>query len=149
MIHFAGHGLAGSSDVQPSLLFARGERLWAPDLARLDLRRTHIVVLAGCDTFHGDTGPIEGMPSVVRAFLYAGVPTVVGTLWRIDDDAAAWLFANFYRELRAGRSPEVALRATQRAAISIGNVESWGAIEVIGTTREMAQSVRLSPLKRR
>lgn len=139
IIHFAGHGSVGSSGVQPSLLFAEGEQLWAPDLARLDLRRTRIIVLAACDTFHGDTMPIEGMPSVVRAFLYAGVPTVVGTLWRIDDDDAAWLFANFYRELSAGHPAAAALRSAQRAAISRGrDVASWAGIELIGT-REMAQ----------
>ena len=51
-----------------------------------------------------------------RAFLYAGTPAVVTTLWKVDDRASFMLMRAFYEALaRAG--PAEALRAAQRALI--------------------------------
>jgi CHAT domain-containing protein len=148
LIHFAGHGAAGSAGAQPALLFAADatghDRIWAPDIAQLDLRHTDLVVLAGCETFLGDTAAVEAMPSMAGAFLQAGVPAVVGTLWRIEDEAAARFFKRFYRRLRSGMSPSAAIRGAQLDGLRSGNPSEWAPFEIIGTTRETDDRVRLS-----
>jgi CHAT domain-containing protein len=153
LIHFAGHGLAGSPDTLPALVFTPDsigrDRIWSSDIARLDLRRAGLVVLAGCDTFRGDTAPVEGMPSMARAFLQAGVPAVIGTLWQIDDQRAAKFFSRFYGRLRSGLSPAAALHGAQLDELTRGEVSGWAAFEIIGTTREDAGPVRLSQQARR
>jgi CHAT domain-containing protein len=51
-----------------------------------------------------------------HAFLAAGVPRVVASLWSVQDQATALLMTELYRALAAGRtSPAAALRAAQRA----------------------------------
>jgi CHAT domain-containing protein len=147
LIHFAGHAIADDGDDQPALLFATDagghDRIWAADIAQLDLRHTDVVVIAGCETFLGDTGSVETMPSMAGAFLRAGVPTAVGTLWRIDDGMAARFFGHFYRRLRAGVSPAAAIRGAQLDLFSRHQYD-WAAFEIIGGTRENATQVPLS-----
>jgi CHAT domain-containing protein len=49
-----------------------------------------------------------------RAFHAAGCPNVVGSLWKVDDEATAALMTQFYYELRVNKqSPLEALRAAQ------------------------------------
>jgi len=42
---------------------------------------------------------------------------VLGTLWRVPDDASATVVAEFYRQMALGREPARALAEAQRAAI--------------------------------
>ncbi len=72
------------------LLFAdrgpRGARTLR-DLATLDLPRTRVAILAACESA-GEVEPGEGVVGLARPFLAAGVPTVVGSLWEVDDRLA-------------------------------------------------------------
>jgi len=79
----------------------------------LDLRATRLVVLSACDTALGPRDDGDDLTALTRAFLYAGVPTVVTTLWSIDDPASAGLMETFYQRLHEGATPSAALRAAQ------------------------------------
>lgn len=37
---------------------------------------------------------------LTRAFIYAGTPSVVASLWKVDDASTAHLVSNFYRNLK-------------------------------------------------
>jgi CHAT domain-containing protein len=53
---------------------------------------------------------------VVRAFMYAGAPRVIATLWNVDDRATAALMKEFYSGvLLERRTPAAALRQAQLA----------------------------------
>jgi len=43
----------------------------------------------------------EGLMSLTRAFMYAGTPSVVVSLWNVNDESAADLMIRFYRHLQA------------------------------------------------
>jgi CHAT domain-containing protein len=56
----------------------------------------------------------ERVLGLQRAFHAAGCANVVGSLWKVDDEATAALMAQFYHELRQNkRSPLEALREAQ------------------------------------
>jgi len=48
-----------------------------------------------------------------RAFLYAGSPSVIASLWSVDDDATKLLMVAFYTGLKHGLSKGDALRGAQ------------------------------------
>jgi hypothetical protein len=57
--------------------------------------------------------PGEGSESFSRAFLAAGVPTVVTSLWSVSDKSTAGLMVRFYARLAAGDSVAEALRSAK------------------------------------
>jgi hypothetical protein len=50
---------------------------------------------------------------MTRAFFFAGTPSVVATLWSVEDDAAALLMERFYTHLHNGMGKADALRQAQ------------------------------------
>jgi CHAT domain-containing protein len=146
IIHYAGHA---RSDTRSSLGTLRlapdadtpGGELEASEIARMHLTNTPLVVLAACGTIRGDADHVEGMPSVARAFLAAGARGVVGTLWEIDDDAAAQLFRRFHQRLSDGQSAAAALRDAQIELLRSGDARlqhpsTWAPVEVLGGDQE-------------
>jgi CHAT domain-containing protein len=95
-----------------------------------------VAVLAGCDTGRGARNDSEGSWSIARAFLIAGAPSAIATLWPIDDKDAPAMFSGLHNHLMSGRGPAEAahdaqiemLRGNQRGRPSI-----WAAIQVIGS----------------
>lgn len=73
-----------------------------------------LVSLSACQTGLGKEVRGEGLMGLTRAFLYAGVPRVVVSLWNVNDRATASLMASFYEKmLRGGERPSQALREAQ------------------------------------
>jgi CHAT domain-containing protein len=79
----------------------------------LDLRAASLVVLSGCSTALGPRDDGDDVVGLTRAFLYAGAPSVVSTLWAVDDAASSVVMEKFYRRLRQGDSTSNALRQAQ------------------------------------
>ena len=69
-----------------------------------------LAVLSACNTGLGKLRKGEGLIGISRAFLYAGVPSLVVSLWSVDDEATARIMEFFYRHLQAGSSKKQALR---------------------------------------
>ena len=122
-VHFAAHGLL--NDVRPelsgvvlSLVDQKGQPrsglLTAPDVSSLRLG-AELVVLSSCRSAEGREVRGEGLVGLTRAFMYAGAPRVVASLWPVDDVASSELMTRMYRGmLGPGRvSPTAALRAAQ------------------------------------
>ncbi|HEV7486703.1 MAG TPA: CHAT domain-containing protein [Thermoanaerobaculia bacterium] len=133
VIHFATHGVAPMSGrMKPALLLA-GSRLDSGQIEALRLPHTSVALLAACSSARG---PIrsEGTISVSRAFLVAGVPSVIATLWSIDDAEAARFFPVVHKYLVRGISPARSLRDAQVDAIRNGVPASlWAAVQCIGS----------------
>ena len=70
-------------------------------------------MLSGCETSVGENLWSEGPLGIARAFQYSGVPSVIATLWRIDDRSSAMLTKAFYELLASGETVPAALRAAQ------------------------------------
>jgi CHAT domain-containing protein/tetratricopeptide (TPR) repeat protein len=79
----------------------------------LDLRKTSLVVLSGCQSQTGKLSRGDDIVGLSRAFIYAGSPSVIASLWSVDDEATRALMALFYTHLKQGLSKAEALRASQ------------------------------------
>src|SRR5262249_9024510 len=71
-----------------------------------------------CQTALGQEVRGEGLVGLTRAFMYAGAPRVLASLWRVRDTATAELMTRFYRGgLLEGMAPPAALRAAQQTLL--------------------------------
>jgi CHAT domain-containing protein/tetratricopeptide (TPR) repeat protein len=143
VVHFAGHAVSAEAPWSARLLFA-------PDPARADggalhlhelqgraYRRTRLVVLAACRTAAGGVSRVEGAWSLARPFLASGVPSVVASLWDVDDAASRDFFVAFHQALLADGDGLTALGRTQAACIraadpSRAHPASWAGFVSIG-----------------
>src|SRR5687767_2836186 len=72
-----------------------------------------LVTLSACETGMNAVAPGEELMGLTRGFLYAGSPTVMMSLWTVDDEATTELMGTFYDELARTNSPAAALRTAQ------------------------------------
>ncbi|MBI1745028.1 MAG: CHAT domain-containing protein, partial [Acidobacteria bacterium] len=68
---------------------------------------------SACDTGLGKLRRGEGLMGMSRAFLYAGAPSLLASLWPVDDEATAQLMAAFYGYLARGLDKSRALQQAQ------------------------------------
>jgi hypothetical protein len=112
--------------------------LQAQDVYNLRLL-ADLVVLSACDSGVGKQVNGEGRVGLTRAFMHAGVPRVVSTLWSIEDDATSELMSYFYESLlRERKSPAKALRDAQVHILKEKRWESpffWASFVLTGDWR--------------
>jgi CHAT domain-containing protein len=107
----------------------------------LDLRKTSLVVLSGCRGQSGNWSRGDDVTALNRAFMYAGAPSVIASLWSVDDDATQQLMIAFYSHLKEGLSKAEALRAAQIEVRRIHrNPFYWAGFVLTGDPGESANS---------
>jgi CHAT domain-containing protein len=141
LLHIAAHGVFDPRSPRFSRLHlapgaGRDGNLEVHEVyAELDLTAADLVVLSSCETALGERSRGDEIVGLTRAFLYAGSPGVIATLWRIDDRAAADLMGEFYRQLLGGERVAEALRAAQLAALrnpAFHHPSHWAAFLLVG-----------------
>lgn len=88
-------------------------RLEVQEVYSLDLAHTDLVVLSACETQLGELSTGDELVGLTRAFFFAGAPSIVATLWSVDDEATALVMERFYTHLNEGMSKAGALRQAQ------------------------------------
>jgi CHAT domain-containing protein len=71
---------------------------------------SRLAVLSACNTGSGVLMEGEGVISLARGFFYAECPSVIMTLWEVEDRSGAEIMSEFYRLLNAGKKKPEALR---------------------------------------
>lgn len=69
-----------------------------------------LAVLSACETGTGKLQKGEGVMSMARGFIYAGCPSIVMTLWQVEDKSGVKIMEDFYYFLSKGKKKDVALR---------------------------------------
>jgi len=146
-IHFATHGYLDTerpalSALVLSQIDSKGQPedgfLRTNDVYNLRLS-ADLVVLSACQTGLGREVRGEGLMGLTRAFMYAGAPRVIVSLWSVSDRATADLMANFYNKLlKEGERPSAALREAQLELMGQKQWASpyyWAAFEQQGDWR--------------
>lgn len=128
VVHFATHGLvhpeiASLSSIVLSGVDSHGKKqdpfVTLADIYEMRLN-ADVVVLSACSTAAGKNIPGEGPIGLARAFMYAGAPRVVASLWQVNDIATAELMRRFYRGMFIDRlTPAAALRRAQQQLAAI------------------------------
>ncbi len=72
--------------------------------------RAELAVLTACETGTGKQSNSEGTMSLAHSFAYAGCPSVVLSLWEIDEKTSAEIIHSFYENLAEGMPKNKALR---------------------------------------
>ena len=112
----AGLLLAGANDAwngnTPTDNHKEDGVLTGDEIARLNLKGTHMVVLSACETAKGKIDVIDGVFGLQRAFKRAGAATIVMSLWKVSDSVTTMLMTQFYKNLlRGSESHEALLKA--------------------------------------
>jgi CHAT domain-containing protein/tetratricopeptide (TPR) repeat protein len=117
IVHFATHAIVRDDAPNDSYLaFGPGGSsttglLTAGDVYHLRLK-ADLVVLSACRSGGGRiTG--DGVATFARAFMYAGTPSLVVSLWDVADEPTSRLLPAFYRTWLAGASKARSLRRAQ------------------------------------
>jgi CHAT domain-containing protein len=139
IVHFGGHAISNEEFpllsrfvLAPDLRTGDGGSLLAHEIYGHRFPKTRLVVLAACSTARARVSPGEGALSLARPFLAAGVPSVVASLWDINDEQSRFLFDTFHRLVAEGLPPHQALHEAQiRIRRQNLHPSVWAAFEVI------------------
>jgi CHAT domain-containing protein/Tfp pilus assembly protein PilF len=69
-----------------------------------------LVVLSACETGLGKQVKGEGLVGLTHAFFYAGTPSILVSLWKVQDRSTADLMVNLYQQLDMDKDKAEALR---------------------------------------
>ncbi|MCZ6786188.1 MAG: CHAT domain-containing protein, partial [Planctomycetota bacterium] len=117
-VHLACHGLINPEEPLRSSLALSPAGDDDGFLTTLDVFRLKIpadlVVLSACETARGKAYKAEGVVGFTRAFMMAGAPRVIVSLWQVDDEATRSLMVKFYELWKPGTmSTATALKKAQ------------------------------------
>ena len=101
-----------------------------------------MAVLSACNTGSGKLQKGEGIMSMARGFIFAGVPSVIMTLWAVEDQSGSILMTGFYQNLDDGMDIDEALQEAKlsylRDADQLGaHPYLWSGYVCIGDTRAL------------
>ena len=102
-VHFSCHGEFNLEfPLKSALILANKEHLTLGEIFEFRLSQCRLVTLSACETGMTDPTSISdeyvGLPS---GFLYAGTPTIVSSLWAVDDLSTTLLMIKFYETLES------------------------------------------------
>ena len=72
------------------------------------------------------------MIGMLRAWMFAGAPSVVVSLWKIDDRSTSELMAEFYKNLKTMGRAEALQQAQLTMMKKYENPYYWGAFVLYG-----------------
>jgi CHAT domain-containing protein len=107
VLHLATHAILNNANPKSSYIVfapdtARGEdgKLGFGEILRIPLKnKTILVTLSACQTAVGKNPTGSEVINLARAFTSAGVPSILSTLWPVEDLSTRNLMISFYQNL--------------------------------------------------
>jgi len=148
VIHLATHAMTDLDNPSASYIAfypATGIRsedfLFLDEIYSLNLDSCRMIVMSACETGRGEWVHNEGVMSFARAFLYAGCPSTINTLWKADDHSTAEIIKLFYKYLDQGDNKLIALQRAKLEFIRNNplsrNPSYWSHIVLTGDTQAL------------
>jgi CHAT domain-containing protein len=136
MLHFAVHAELNEEDPMSSALLLAGDgkddgRLKVGEIFSLNLK-AGMVVLSACETGLGKLNSGDEMVGLTRAFIYAGTPSVVTTLWKVNDRSSYELMREFYQRLKTVKKSEALRQAQLKTMKEFPEPFYWAAYQPTG-----------------
>ncbi|MDX9845680.1 MAG: CHAT domain-containing protein [Tenuifilaceae bacterium] len=145
ILHLATHGHISKSNPERSGLYLypniqQDDEVNKPDDDFLSLGKllnmrisANLAVLSACNTGTGYVAEGEGIMALPRGFIYAGVPNVIASLWKVHDEKTKELMVAYYKYLLTGKSYAQALRLAKQECIAMGFLPiDWAGFVLIG-----------------
>ena len=161
IIHLATHGHSRLDAPNFSYIRLADGQLNAIDAFNLNLEGCELVTLSGCETGMSLSGGGDEQLGLGRAFLAAGAPSLVMSLWPVEDNATNELMQAFYQHLLDGDTKVQALRAAQcrllrSASPAYAHPYFWAAFRLVGEVGSLqynnayayAPALKNQPLKK-
>ncbi len=108
---------------------------------------SRMAVLSSCNSGSGKLHRGEGVMSMARGFIYSGCPSIIMTLWSVEDKSGVKLMTSFYENLLKGKTKSESL---QKSKIDfINNADQlkahpyfWSGYVVIGNNNALFTSYK-------
>ncbi|MFJ6440825.1 CHAT domain-containing protein [Streptomyces sp. NPDC091649] len=133
VVHLAVHGTLDQDAPWLHCLYLTPDddddgRVFAHDFLELDLSGVRLVTLAACESALGRFDRADNVRGVPAALLTAGVQGVVGCLWAVRPEPAAYFYHRLHVRAASGEDLERAFRAAQTATRArYPAYRDWGA----------------------
>lgn len=106
---------------------------------------SRMAVLSSCNSGNGKLQRGEGVMSLARGFFYSGCPSIVMTLWSVEDKSGVKLMSSFYKNLLMGKTKSEALQESKIDFIKHADqLKShpyfWSGYVVIGSNNALFES---------
>ena len=138
ILHMACHGYFNSDQPLDSMLqLADGKGLHVDEIFEMKLNNSSLVILSACQTALSKISTGDEVVGLTRAFIFAGTPALVSTLWNVDDEKTSELVKDFcFRFKECGRAESL-----RQAQLDLINGEEtqyqhpyyWAAFEMMGS----------------
>ncbi|HQR33918.1 MAG TPA: CHAT domain-containing protein [Blastocatellia bacterium] len=157
IVHFATHTLTSDADNLASALILAEENLanksviqnhlkgirydgilQAFEIYPLSLPKAKLIILSSCRSGLGDNSKGEPVGAIAQAFLAIKIPSVIASLWDIDDQNASDLMYEFHYNHAVNRTTfTYSLRKAQCSFIYNKDINKrhpyyWGAFQILG-----------------
>ncbi len=141
IVHLATHACAGEQDWADNKIHFVDDFMSNKELYNMTLQ-ADLAVLSACNTGSGQLLKGEGIGSLSRAFLQAGCPSTLMSLWSVDDCSTSQIMFQFYQNLQALQGKDVALRQAkiqhlQQADKAFAHPYYWAAFVQSGNAQAM------------
>jgi CHAT domain-containing protein len=122
-LHFSCHGTQDYKDPFNSAFLMRDHPLSLLDITQTDLSRHEFAFLSACDTAVGDSSTPDEVIHLAAGLQFAGVRSVIGTLWKVTDATVQRLVEEFYKKFcKDGKmNSKRAARALHQAVHSLAS----------------------------
>jgi len=147
ILHLASHTLINDQEpLYSRLVFSPNEQseedglLHTYELYGMDIP-AEMVTLSACNTGLGKIKAGEGIISLARGFMYAGVSNVLMSLWAVSDRSTAQLMRYFYESLKRGTDRAHALRKAKLRYLEQADANTaapyyWSAFILVSSDQE-------------
>lgn len=144
VLHFSCHGYFDNNDALKSgiMLATEGDsnavdnqewNLTAEEIFRLELK-ADLVTLSACESGINEQKPGDELIGLTRALIFAGTPSVVVSMWAVDDLSTSLLVQRFYQNLRPASRAGTTLNkaeALQEAQQFVKGITAWQIVDYV------------------
>jgi CHAT domain-containing protein len=153
IIHLASHAIIDDENPMYSkLVFSPGKDtiedglLHTYELYNMDLH-AELACLSACNTGFGRIKSGEGVVSLARGFIYAGVPNVLMSLWSVPDNSTSQIMTDFYGFLKKGMGKAEALRQAKLKYLETADENTsapyyWAAFTLVGDNKPISADAK-------
>ncbi len=139
------HADADSTDREPTLFFA-DSTLRLSELTTTGQLPAELVGLSACKTGIGANQRGEGVFSLARGFASLGVPSILTTLWNVENQATYALTELFYSKLTEGLPKDIALQEAKIAYLADADQSDqlpnrWAGLLLVGNAEPIKKQL--------